>query len=195
MQDLSQHILDVAENSVRAGARQVEIRLAQDSATDRLRLEIVDDGEGMGDGVRQTVLSPFTTSRTERKVGLGLSLLAQAAREAAGDCQVESSPGKGTRVVATFRHSHIDRKPLGELGETMLTLIVGNPEVNFLFELDCDGRVQRLDTKDIRASLGGAPLCSAAGMRTLRTRIGEVVQALPNFPRELATPSQNKGGP
>ena len=98
MRDLSLHILDITENSVRAGASRVEIRLADDTVADRLTLEIIDDGQGMDEEMRRHVLEPFTTSRTERPVGLGLPLLAQAAREAEGECRVESSPGKGTTV-------------------------------------------------------------------------------------------------
>jgi anti-sigma regulatory factor (Ser/Thr protein kinase) len=154
MQDLSLHILDIAENSVRAGASLIEIRIEEATAADRLRIEIADNGQGMGEQMRRRVLSPFTTSRTDRKVGLGLSLLAQAARQADGECDVESEPAGGTRVKATFRSSHIDRKPLGSLRETFQTLVVGNPGIDFVLELRCDGEVQTLDTRELHESDG-----------------------------------------
>ncbi len=176
MQDLSHHILDVAENSVRAGAALVEIRLVEDQTADRLRLEIADNGAGMDEEMRQSVMSPFTTSRTERSVGLGLALLAQAARETGGECHVESAPGEGTRVNATFALDHIDRKPVGDLGETMMTLIVGNPDVDFLLERTNGGTPGRLDTREIRQSLGGGALCTAAGLRALRSLLGQALQ-------------------
>jgi hypothetical protein len=171
MQDLAHHILDIAENSVRAHATLVIIRLQERPEEDLLRLEIIDNGEGMSEEMRREVLSPFTTSRTERRVGLGLPLLAQAARETGGDCRVESIPRHGTRVVADFRLGHIDRRPLGDLVETMLTLIIGNQDVDFGLEIERGGTVNRLDTQSIRLALGETPLCSAAGLRTLRERL------------------------
>jgi hypothetical protein len=156
MQDLSLHILDVAENSLRAGATRVEIRIAEDVAGDLLRLEISDNGQGMEPELCQRVISPFVTSREDRRVGLGLALLAQASREAGGECHVESQPGKGTRVTATFRHSHIDRKPLGDLGETFVALAATNPQVDFLLEIQGGGETRRLDTRDLRSNQGKA---------------------------------------
>ncbi len=169
MEDLSLHILDIAENAIRAGARVVEIRLVEDTATDLLLIEIADDGKGMDAELCRQVLSPFVTTRTERRFGLGLPLLAQAAREANGDCRVESQPGKGTKVVATFSHSHIDRKPIGDLRATYETLVVGNPTVEFVLELWSDGKVQRLDTREFRGAGG------AGGTSTARFHEGTAV--------------------
>lgn len=151
MQDLSLHLLDVAENSVRAGASRVEIRLVEDTDRDELRLEIVDDGVGMDPALCARATSPFVTTRAGKRIGLGLALLRQAAREAEGDCVVESAPGQGTRVVATFRHSHIDRKPLGDIGETLLALAAAHPETAFLLEIQSGGQTQRLDTRHLPA--------------------------------------------
>ncbi len=151
MEDLSLHILDIAENAVRAGARLIEIDVRADDAARSLTVEVRDDGCGMDEATRQRALSPFGTSRTERDVGLGLPLLAQSARETGGECTVHSAPGRGTRVVATFNQAHIDCKPLGDLASSVRTLAVGNPQVDVILELSCGDQSRRLDTRDLRA--------------------------------------------
>jgi len=133
MEDLSLHILDVAENGITAGAGLVRITIEEDTEQDRLTLVIEDNGRGMEPDFLAKVLDPFVTTRTTRKVGMGLSLLQQAAAEADGDLKVESSPGRGTSVKVAMRHSHIDRKPLGDMAATMITLIEGNPDVDFFY--------------------------------------------------------------
>ncbi len=135
MEDLSLHILDVVENSLRAGAKRVEVRLVQ-HADGRLALTILDDGRGMDEEERARALSPFYTSRGEKRFGLGLPLLAQAAQETGGRLTLESAPGKGTRVTAEFDADHIDMKPLGDLGRTLRVLQATHPEVAFTLEID-----------------------------------------------------------
>lgn len=133
MEDLSLHILDIVENSVTARAKRIEIKINEEIEKDLLELEIIDDGQGMNEEVVKKVIDPFFTTRTTRRVGLGLPLLAQAARESGGNIEIDSAPGKGTRVKASFGYSHIDRKPLGDIYQTLKVLILGNPEVDFLF--------------------------------------------------------------
>lgn len=135
MEDLSLHILDIVENALRAGARHVMIRLTQSTKEDRLILEVIDDGEGMDEEAVKQSLDPFFTTKPGKRVGLGLPLLAQAAEEAGGRLEVESAPGKGTTVTAIFRLSHIDRKPLGNIEETVHCLKATHPEVCFKLEL------------------------------------------------------------
>ena len=134
MEDVSLHILDIAENALRAGAKHITIRLAQGKQADRLVLEVSDDGEGMSDETSSRSLDPFFTTKRGKRVGLGLPLLAQAAEEAGGKLEVQSAPGKGTKVIATFGLSHIDRKPLGNIEETLQCLKATHPEVCFSFE-------------------------------------------------------------
>lgn len=138
MEDISLHVLDIVENALTAGAHNITITLIQDEYRDTLILEIRDDGEGMNEVTRRNALNPFFTTKEGKKVGLGLPLLAQSAGEADGAVEIESMPGKGTRVVATFRLGHIDRKPLGNLGETMRCLTATHPDVNFSFEHACN---------------------------------------------------------
>ena len=127
MQDLSLHILDVAENGVTAGATLVRITVVEDLAADRLTVEIGDNGPGMDPAFAAKVLDPFVTTRTTRKVGMGLSLFQQAAQAAEGDLEIDSSPGVGTTVKVFMKHSHIDRKPMGNLAETFYHADSGQP--------------------------------------------------------------------
>lgn len=153
MEDLSLHVLDIVENSIRAKASTIEIRVVEDTPKDLLTIEIIDNGQGMDEETLKKILDPFFTTRTTRRVGLGLPLLSQAARESGGDIEMESKIGRGTRVKATFGYSHIDRKPLGNIEMTLTTLIVGNPEVDFVYEHKTDESVYRLDTKEIRSRI------------------------------------------
>jgi anti-sigma regulatory factor (Ser/Thr protein kinase) len=141
MQDLSLHILDVVENSIAASANRVKILIAEDTAGDTLLLEITDNGQGMDAETREKALDPFSTSRSTRRVGLGLPLLAQAARESGGRLEIASEPGRGTTVKATFRMSHPDCKPLGDVAETLRTILAGRPELDLKFEYTRDSQV------------------------------------------------------
>ncbi|MCJ7704623.1 MAG: ATP-binding protein [Desulfobacterales bacterium] len=131
MEDLSLHILDIVENAIAAKARRIEVSVVEEPGEDRLTIEIKDDGFGMDEEVRQKAMDPFFTTRTSRKVGLGLSFLAQAAQEAGGKLEIESRPEDGTKVRATFQYGHIDRKPLGSMTETIAMLFFGNPGIDF----------------------------------------------------------------
>lgn len=153
MEDLSLHILDIVENSIKAKASRIEIKVVEDIGKDLLTIEIKDNGQGIDEGTIKKVFDPFFTTRTTRRVGLGLPLLSQAARESGGDIEIESKVGRGTRVKATFGYSHIDRKPLGNMEATLTTLIAGNPEVDFIYEHKKDELEYRLDTKEIRAGI------------------------------------------
>jgi signal transduction histidine kinase len=182
MQDLSLHILDVAENSVEAEARTVDIRLEEDSREDRLVLEIIDDGRGMDEETRQRALDPFFTTKTTRQVGLGLPLLAEAARAAAGTFSLDSGPGRGTRLKAVFQISHIDCKPLGDIVQTLVTLILGNPQTDFIYRHTVDGRHFEFDTRDIREGQDGAAINSPDAIRFIKNKLQEGLASLRRKP-------------
>ncbi|MBI4946900.1 MAG: ATP-binding protein [Bacteroidetes bacterium] len=129
MEDISLHILDIAENSIRANAKNINILIQEDKKNDILTLTIEDDGEGMDDKTKKNVISPFFTTKKGKKIGLGLAFLSQSAEEAGGAMKIESEPGIGTKITATFRLGHIDRKPLGNLNETIKCLKVTHPEI------------------------------------------------------------------
>jgi anti-sigma regulatory factor (Ser/Thr protein kinase) len=180
MEDLSLHILDVAENSVHAGATLIQISIVEKTVQDLLTLTIEDNGRGMPSEFLKKVLDPFCTTRTTRKVGLGLSLLAQSARETGGDLRIQSVPDIGTVVTADFRPSHIDMRPLGNIADTITTLIAGNPQTDFLFRYARDNRTYSLDTREIRAALEEVPLNSADVLSAIRDDLLEALQDLLN---------------
>jgi len=172
MEDLSLHILDIVENATAAGATLVEIRIEERSAEDRLELRVRDNGRGMDEAMVERVRDPFVTTRTTRRVGMGIPLLEQSAREAGGSLEIRSTPGRGTEVRALFRAGHIDRRPLGDLAETMIALLLGHPETDFVFEHAVDGRATGFDTREIREHLQGAPLTDPAVLRLIRELLG-----------------------
>ena len=146
MEDLSLHILDIVENSIKACAKKIEVKIIENKKKDLLTIEIIDDGEGMDEKTLKDVLDPFFTTSNTRKVGLGLPLLAQSAEESGGNIKIESKPGQGTKVKATFGYSHIDRRPLGDIHESLKVLITANPDINFIYEYQEDGISYHLDT-------------------------------------------------
>jgi signal transduction histidine kinase len=134
MEDLSLHILDIAENAIRANAKKIMIEISEDESKDRLTVSIEDDGEGMDKETARRVVDPFFTTKNGKRVGLGLALLSQAAQETGGDLRIDSEQGSGTRVTAIFKFSHPDMKPMGNILETMAALIVGNPSIRFIYD-------------------------------------------------------------
>ena len=148
MEDLSLHILDIAENSINGAAKTIEIIIDEDRDKDLLTIEIKDDGKGMDQKTLKKALDPFFTTRKTRKVGLGLSLLAQAAEQSGGKMELNSIPRLGTTVRATFRMSHPDCKPMGDINETMRMLVTGHPEINFVYEHHKDNSIYRFDTRE-----------------------------------------------
>jgi hypothetical protein len=171
MEDLSLHILDIAENSVAAKANKIEIRISEDKEKDLLSVEIIDNGLGMDKGTLEKALDPFYTSKTVRRFGFGLSLLSEAAKAANGHFSLQSKKGEGTHIKADFQHSHIDRQPLGDVGQSILTLIIGNPEIDFIFEHKRNGHTSYLDTRKIRGQLNGMPINSLAGIKKIRENL------------------------
>lgn len=130
MEDISLHVLDIAENSIRANAKNINIMIMEDRKNDILTLTIEDDGEGMDNKIKENALNPFFTTKKGKKTGLGLAFLSHSAEEAGGTMKIKSEPGKGTKITATFKLGHIDRKPLGNLNETIKCLRITHPEIN-----------------------------------------------------------------
>jgi len=149
MEDLSLHILDIVENSINASASKIEIRINEDSANDLLTIEITDDGTGMDDETLKKAIDPFYTTRTTRRVGLGLSFLSQSAKESEGTFDIWSKPGEGTTVKASFRMSHPDCKPMGDIALTIQTLVLGHPETVFIYEHTKDDSTYRFDSREV----------------------------------------------
>jgi anti-sigma regulatory factor (Ser/Thr protein kinase) len=173
MLELALHILDIAENSVRAGAKTVFIDIIEDRINDRLLIEIRDDGSGMDEATLKRAMDPFYTSKKVRKVGLGLPMLAEAAERAGGSFAIESREGMGTRVAVKFQLSHIDRQPLGDLTGAIMVLIAGNAGVDFVYRHECQGGVFTLDTREIRSEIGDIPINHLEVLKFVRQHLME----------------------
>jgi hypothetical protein len=187
VRELSLHILDVVENGVTAGASCISIRVEESGPADLLRITVRDNGRGMPDNKIQRIEDPFITTRTTRRVGLGLALLAAAARRCDGDISVTAAAGRGTEVTATFRHSHIDRAPLGDVAATLGMLIMGNPQVDFDYVHRLDDNEFMFDTREIKAELEGLDLTDPVVVTHLTKSIRRSLNALAGSDREPRT--------
>jgi hypothetical protein len=158
MQELSLHILDIIQNSIAALADLISVEIEEDTERDSLMISIRDNGRGISREHLSRAIDPFYTSRETRRVGLGLSLLQQAAVQSDGYLDISSEEGKGTEVRAFFKHSHIDRMPLGDIGKTMSIVIIGNPQIDFAYRHWVEGDEFRFDTRSVRGELDGIPM-------------------------------------
>ncbi len=161
MKEISLHILDLIENSVAAGAQRVDVVVAEDLAADRLRVVVQDDGKGMATDLARSATDPFTTTRSTRKVGMGIPLLSAAAEQAGGSFSLRSKPGRGTTISAEFQLSHIDRAPLGRIDETIATAAVLHPELDLRLRHRVGRRHYRIHTRSIDSSAGPASVARA----------------------------------
>ncbi|NLF35234.1 MAG: sensor histidine kinase [Clostridiales bacterium] len=152
MKELALHILDVAQNSISAGARR--LALALDARDNVLTVSLADDGCGMSPELLAAVTSPFTTTRTTRKVGLGLPLLRLAAEQTGGRLSVESAPGRGTTVTAVFHTGHIDCPPLGDLAGTLALVVQGSPRLTLSCRHTTPLGSYFFSTEQVRGMLG-----------------------------------------
>ncbi len=158
MRELSLNILDIAQNSISAGAQLIEIEIAENSAENELLIGIYDNGCGMDEQQVQNVLDPFYTTRTTRKVGMGVPLFKLAAEQTGGRLQIESEKGRGTRVQAFFKTDSIDFTPLGDVASTVVVLITMNTDRNFIYTRSRDGESFVLSTEELKEILGPVPL-------------------------------------
>ncbi len=158
MRDLALHILDLVQNSIEAQAGRVGLEIVEDNNSDLLTIRIADDGRGMDQETVQKVRDPFVTTRTTRRIGLGLPLIEMTAVRSGGYLDIDSQPGRGTIVTAAFQHSHLDRPPLGDMATTVKILLVVNPELDFTYCHTVDERVFTVSTRDLTEILGDIPL-------------------------------------
>ena len=163
--------MDIAENGITAGADCIHILVEEARPKDLLTLKITDNGQGMPAEKIKKLADPFITSHTTRRVGLGLSLLATAAERCEGRLTAKTEPGAGTEVRATFRYSHIDRAPVGDMAATITTLIMGHPQIDFVYTHIIDGEEFTLDTRELKAEMGNLSLTKPAIMYHLTASI------------------------
>ncbi|MBI3150723.1 MAG: ATP-binding protein [Chloroflexi bacterium] len=182
MREIALHLMDIAENSAAAEGRNICIEVHEDLQSDLLTASVTDDGRGMDAETAQRVLDPFYTTRTTRKVGLGIPLLKLAAEMSGGGLSLVTEAGKGARVEARFRHSHIDRMPLGDLASTFLALLVSHPKIHWVFiykGIDKNGNVDNFefDDTELKNELGDMPITEPEILMFVRGLIEEGIQA------------------
>jgi hypothetical protein len=173
MKDLSLHILDIVQNSTRANASLVEILVEEDTRKNFMSITIKDNGKGMSPEMVAKVEDPFVTSRTTRKVGLGIPLFKQSAVQGGGGVHISSAIGVGTTVVATFQTDNIDTPPWGDLPGVVAMLSSGNPDVNFVYEHSYNGNRYTFDTRDVKTILGDMPIYDPQIVNFLKLMIAE----------------------
>jgi hypothetical protein len=158
MKDLSLHILDIANNSIRAGASLVTLAITENTDDDTLIICITDDGCGMTEEELKMASDPFFTSRKTRKVGLGIPLFKQNAEQTGGWLKLQSTKGKGTRIEAMFRLSHLDRPPMGDLASVFVLLMAGTQGVEFELNYATPVGKYSISSVEIKDILDDVPL-------------------------------------
>lgn len=150
MKEIVDHIIDIVNNSISAGAQNIIIDLQESVKDDYLIISIIDDGKGIGDNTIKNITDPFFTTKKDKKVGLGISLLKYHAELADGSFQIKSELNKGTAIIASFKLSHIDRQPMGDIANTIILLITSHPSIHFVYKHQTDNGTFRLDTLEIK---------------------------------------------
>jgi hypothetical protein len=183
VREITLHLLDIAENSVAAQGRNISIEVIEDLHKDLLSVSVTDDGRGMDEQTARQVLDPFYTTRTTRKVGLGIPLLKLAAEMAEGGLSLVTELGKGTKIEAFFRHSHIDRMPLGDLSLSFLTLLVSYPHIHWVFVyhvVDVNGQSHDFDFDDVelKTVLGDMSMTEPQILKFVRGMFEEGIHSL-----------------
>lgn len=153
MKELALNILDIVQNSIRAEADHISIEIRESEQLNLYQIIITDNGKGIPEGMLEHVADPFVTSRTRRRMGLGLPLLKYHADLAGGELKINSEVGKGTIVNATFRYNHIDRQPLGDITGVLKILIASNPGISFIYNHTVGNREYTFSTQETKEFL------------------------------------------
>lgn len=178
MKELSLHILDIVQNSINAAASLITIIIAEDTSKDTLEISVEDNGQDMNSEIVEKVKDPFYTSRSTRKIGLGIPLFLAASERCGGRLDIKSEPGKGTRVTAYFVHSHIDRAPLGNMWDTLAGLVTCNQDIDFKYIHKYNNKLFEFDTIEIKKLLDGVPVNSPGVYNWIRDYIKQGINEL-----------------
>ncbi len=173
MKDLSLHIMDIVQNAISAQASLIEIGMNEDRVNNALVISVSDNGRGMDAALLQKVSDPYYTTRTSRKVGLGIPLLKHNAEQSGGSLIIESEPGKGTMLVATFVLDHIDRPAMGDVAGVLSLLTGANPDIEFVYSHQIDEREYVYDTRAVKEVLDDMPVNEPQVMKYLKEMIKE----------------------
>ena len=180
MKELSLHILDLVQNSLRAEAKCIQLSVTDSVSQDKVEITIEDDGRGMDGALLAKVTEPFVTTRTTRNMGMGIPLFQMAAEQTGGSFHIDSTPGQGTALRSMFVRSHIDTPPLGDMVETLVTLVQGAPDVDFLYRYTTDGREFQFDTREMREILEDVPLNAPDVLHWIRGHLEELEASIDN---------------
>ncbi len=172
MKTIADHITDIVENSARAAATLIEIMIQEDKISDLYTLMIRDNGRGMDEETVQKATGPFFTSRSTRKVGLGLPFLKQNAEQTGGKMEIYSYPGKGTTVVASFVLGNIDRPAAGNLAGAFILSVIGHPDIRISYSHTTRKGTYTVCSAELRELLGNVPLQTTE----IRNAIGEMIR-------------------
>jgi hypothetical protein len=153
MKELSLNILDIVQNSIRAKADEISIEINESLSSDLYRISVRDNGTGIPEEILQDITDPFITTRTKRRMGLGLALLKYHAELTGGGLEIGSQVGKGTSVTATFSHKHFDRQPLGDIVSVLIMLIASNPVIEFIYSHKTEKGEYRFSSKETKEYL------------------------------------------
>ena len=178
MKELSLHIMDLAENGIAAKAELITVIVDEAVSRNVISITIEDNGSGVTPEMLARMIDPFVTTRTTRRIGMGLSLLKAASERCDGCFDVVSEPGRGTTVTATFRYDHIDRAPLGNMATSIMSLLAGYPEIDIDYTHMYDDNRFEFDTRDIREELGEVPLNEPAVLQHLKNAIKEELETI-----------------
>ncbi len=178
MKELSLHILDIVQNAISAEAKEVDIQVLEDERSNEMVIRVADDGRGMSPEVAQKALDPYHTSRTTRRVGMGLPLFRHTAEQAGGHLEIRSEVGKGTTVEARMVYDHVDRPELGDMAGVLSLVIGSNPQLRFRYHHRYNEKEYLLDTREVNEALEGTPISDPGILRYIREMIRENIRTI-----------------
>lgn len=178
MNELSLHILDIVQNSIKANATLVQIVVDEDRSTNQYSITIEDNGHGMNQKTLSEVADPFFTTRTTRKVGMGVSLFKMACEMTEGSFEIESEVDKGTKVTAIFKDNHIDRAPLGSIEETISILILNDKNIDILYKHKIGNSEFVFDTREVKKILDGIPFTNYDVIMWIKNNIKDGINTI-----------------
>lgn len=178
MRELSLNVLDIAQNSITANASLITIEIIENTKAAVLEINILDNGKGMNEEQLKSVQDPFYTTRTTRKVGMGIPLFKMAAEQTGGTFSIASEVGVGTQVRTLFKTDNVDFTPLGDMCSTVIMLITMNTDRDFIYRYSLNGNEFVFDTREIKQILDGVPLDTADVVSWMRDYINENINNL-----------------
>lgn len=173
MDEICAHITDLVVNSISAGAKHIKVSIEKSKVKNKLLIKVTDDGRGMDEDTLKQVIDPFFSTKTGRKVGLGIPLLRGTAETCGGSFDIRSTPGKGTEIMASFPLNHPDLPPIGNVKDTLLVLSISNPEIDFSFTIKNDIMNFTFNTMEIKRLLDGLSINSPEVIKFLRDYLDE----------------------